>query len=150
MNKEISKSREHKIIFLLCLLAAVRVFIFCAAFPFFNNMDEHPHFDVVVKYSHGHLPRGIEPLGEESSQYILTYSSPEFLTSPKFYSDGRFPVPFWTRHVSASAEADLRKAAFQQASASWPQLKEIANWQNYESSEQPLYYALAGLWWHVG
>ena len=145
-----SESQERRIIFLLCLLGAIHVFIFSAAFPFFNNMDEHPHFDVVVKYSHAHLPQGIEPLGEESSQYIMTYSSPEFLAPPDSLPGGRYPVPFWTRSGSASEESDKRNAAFRQAAASWPQLKGIANWQNYESSEQPLYYALTGLWWHVG
>ena len=105
---------------------------------------------MVVKYSRGHLPRAIEPLGEESSQYILAYGSPEFITPPQSYPDGRYPIPFWAQHVSAASEAGRREAAFQQASASWLQLEEIANWQNYESPEQPLYYALAGLWWHVG
>jgi hypothetical protein len=103
-----------------------------------------------VKYSHGHLPHGIEPLGQESSQYILTYGSPEFITPPQSYPDGRYPIPFWTQHVPGSSETDQRKAAFQQASDSWQRVKGIANWQNYESSEQPLYYMVAGLWWHVG
>jgi hypothetical protein len=34
------------------LIATVRVFVFSAAFPFFNNVDERPHVDLVVKYSH--------------------------------------------------------------------------------------------------
>jgi hypothetical protein len=145
-----SESKERKIVCLFCLLGALHVFIFAAAFPFFNNMDEHPHFDVVVKYAHGHLPRGIEPLGEESSQYILAYGSPEFLAPPQASPGGRYPVPFWTQPVPGESAADQRKAAFQSASASWQRVKGIVNWQNYESSEQPLYYALAGLWWHIG
>ncbi|HXE42181.1 MAG TPA: hypothetical protein VN516_04065, partial [Candidatus Baltobacteraceae bacterium] len=82
-----SWSRERRLILLLCCLAAIHVFIFSAAFPLFNNTDEHPQFDMVVKFSHGHLPRGIEPLGEESSGYILTYGSPEFISSAKSFPD---------------------------------------------------------------
>jgi hypothetical protein len=148
--KTIPETRERAFVLALCVLTALHVFIFSAAFPFFNNMDEHPHFDVVVKYSHGHLPRGIEPLGEEASQYIMTYGSPEFLGPPDSSSGGHFPIPFWTQSGSASQETAMRNAAFQKVSVSWPQIKGIANWQNYESSEQPLYYVLAGLWWHIG
>ena len=40
------------------LLGAVHVLVFSAAFPFFNNLGEIPHFDLVVKYAHGHFLRG--------------------------------------------------------------------------------------------
>ncbi len=42
---------ERLIIAGLCLAAAIRVFVFSAAFPFFNNVDEVAHFDLVFKYS---------------------------------------------------------------------------------------------------
>jgi hypothetical protein len=42
---------ERKLILLLCAIAAVRVFIFSAAFPFFNNVDEQAHTDLVIKYA---------------------------------------------------------------------------------------------------
>jgi hypothetical protein len=38
-----------------------RVFLFSAAFPFFNNVDEQAHFDTVYKYARGYLPREIAP-----------------------------------------------------------------------------------------
>jgi hypothetical protein len=50
-----------------CLITAVRVFVYSAAFPFFNNVDEPWHFDLVVKYSHGQVPRRLEPFSPESS-----------------------------------------------------------------------------------
>jgi hypothetical protein len=31
------------------------VFIFSAAFPFFSNVDEDLHFDLITQYSHGHF-----------------------------------------------------------------------------------------------
>ncbi|HEY5297051.1 MAG TPA: DUF2142 domain-containing protein [Verrucomicrobiae bacterium] len=144
----ISESRERKLVFLFCLLAAVHVFIFCAAFPFFNNMDEIPQFDLVVKYAHGHLPRGLEPMGEASSLYTMTYNSPEFISLPKKFPGGHYPTPFWKQ--PGQSQKVLRDAAFQKADASWRVAKNLPFWTNYESSQQPLYYALAGLWWHAG
>ena len=57
LTKPPAKTRELKMILLLCLVASVRVFIFSAAFPFFNPVDEQRHFDLAVKYSQGHVPR---------------------------------------------------------------------------------------------
>ena len=37
---------ERKLILLLCAIGALRVFIFSAAFPFFNNVDEQAHVDL--------------------------------------------------------------------------------------------------------
>lgn len=77
-----SGAQERKIILLLCCLAAVHVFIFSAAFPPINNVDEQAHFDLAVKYSHGHLPRGLEPISREAMQFIVIYGSQEFLWPP--------------------------------------------------------------------
>jgi len=50
---------ERKLILLLCAIAAVRVFTLSAAFPFFNNVDEQAHVDLVMKYARGHVPRDL-------------------------------------------------------------------------------------------
>ncbi len=131
------ESPERKFIFLLCLLAAGHVFIFSAGFPLINNVDEQAHFDLAVKYSHGHLPRGLEPISQESMQYIVIFGSQEYLWAPETFPDGRFPPPPWTQPAKDAAPILLgREAAWQNA--------------NHESSQPPLYYALAGLWWHLG
>ena len=52
---------------ILCLVACVRVFVYSAAFPFFNNVDEQAHLDLVCKYSHGQVPRQLEGFGRESA-----------------------------------------------------------------------------------
>jgi hypothetical protein len=39
---------ERLLIAGLCVTAAVRIFVFSAAFPFFNNSDEQAHFDLVL------------------------------------------------------------------------------------------------------
>ena len=128
---------ERKIILLLCCLAAVHVFIFSAAFPPINNCDEHAHFDLAVKYSHGQLPRALEPISREAMQYIVLYGSQEYLWPPETFPGGTFPPPPWTQPLEQIAPILLAREA---------------QWQNsnHESSQPPLYYALAGLWWRIG
>ena len=132
-----SKALERKIILLLCCLAAAHVFIFSAAFPPINNVDEQAHFDLAVKYSHGHLPRALEPVSREAMRYIVVYGSQEFLWPPETFPDGKIPPPPWTQPVDKIAPVLLAREA---------------QWQNanHESSQPPLYYALAGWWWHAG
>jgi Predicted membrane protein (DUF2142) len=131
---------ERKWVLLLCCAAAVHVFIFSAAFPFFNNVDEQKHFDLVVKYSHGDIPRSLKTVSSESSRYIVLYGSLEYLGNPTNFPDGKFPPPPWTW---PQTDEKIRKAIL---------AKEVM-WQdgiNHECSQPPLYYALAGLDWRVG
>lgn len=133
----ISEPRERKIVLLLCVLAAIHIFVFSAAFPLINNVDEQAHFDLAVKYSHGHVPRTLEPLSRESMQYIVIYGSQEFLWPPETFAGGTFPPPPWTQPMEKIAPVLLAREA---------------QWQgvNHESSQPPLYYAMAGSWWHPG
>jgi predicted membrane protein DUF2142 len=129
---------ERKIVGLLCLVAAARVFIFSAAFPFFNNVDEDLHFDLVMRYSHGQPPRGYDLLTKESITTIALYASPEFLFPPQYFPEGKIPTPLWKQSATEASPAlrateDLWK-------------KEI----NFESSQPPLYYAIAALWLRIG
>ena len=137
-SKTFVAANERVLILLLCVAAALRVFIFSAAFPFFSNIDEDLHFDLVTQYSHAQVPRSFDRLKEETLNWIVPYASPEFLFPPQGFPDGKFPAPLWKK--------------------SWPEVEpEIAAtraaWSieiNFESSQPPLYYALAGLWWWIG
>jgi Predicted membrane protein (DUF2142) len=130
--------KEREIVFLLCCLAAIHVFIFSAAFPFFNNVDEPIHFDLVVKYSHGHVPRALEPLSPESAQFLALYTSMAYLGEPDFFPNHQFPPPPWTQPVETVRQNLLvNETAWQQQT-------------NYESSQPPLYYALGGGYWRFG
>lgn len=120
----------------LCVLAALHVFIFSAAFPFFNNVDEQAHFDLAVKYSHGEWPRQFVFLSAESLQYLAVFTSQEFFASEKDFPGGQVPPPIWLLPPDKAAPA-LR---FREAG--WKNL-------NHEASQPPLYYALAGLWWRL-
>ncbi len=119
-----------------CLVAAFRVFLFSAAFPFFNNVDEPSHLDLVLKYSHGQIPRKLEPFSLETLRYITLYASPEYLGSPQQYPNGVFPPPLWTSP--------------EQAKATLAKLRQDPALINAESSQAPLYYAVAALWLLAG
>lgn len=129
---------EAKVVLLISLLAALHVFIFTAAFPFFNNVDEQLHFDLAVRYSQGEIPRGLEPLSPEAIRYIVMFSSRAYLTDPATLPDGKLLPPPWTQPPEITL----------------PQLGEAAaQWKNIVSTEStmpPLYYALAGAWWRAG
>lgn len=144
----ISGPGERRMVWLICLAAAIHVFIFCAAFPVFNQVDEGCHFDLVVRYSHAQLPRHLPPMGREASLYLLTYASPEYMGLARNFPGGHFPIPSWTQ-ISLDQSA-WRETAFAQAETNWETIKKMPVWTNYQASQPPLYYALAGLWWRAG
>src|SRR4029453_1244197 len=133
-----SSRNEHLLISLLCVAAAFRVFIFSAVFPFFSNIDEYLHFDLIMQYSDAQIPRGFDRLKEETLNWIVPYASPEFLFPPKHFPGGKFPAPLWKEPWT---KVDPENAAKR---AAWS--SEI----NFQSSQPPLYYALASAWWWIG
>jgi hypothetical protein len=122
--------RERAWIAVFAVFAAARVLASSALFPFFDNVDEPQHFDLVVKYSRGELPRGLDGFSRESALEFARWASPEFLFAPERFG-GRFPPP-----PSAATALPMVEA--------W-----IAE-KNTESQEPPLYYALAALWLALG
>ena len=133
-----SESRERSIVWLLCLLAAVHVFVFSATFPFFNNVDEQTHLDLVVRYSHARVPHALDTPCQEAMLYFAIYNTPEYLWPPDTYPGGQIPKPPWTQPMNRVEPMLLSRLA------AWQNVK------NHEVSQPPLYYALAGLWWRLG
>jgi hypothetical protein len=133
-----SNPTDRIVILLLCFVAALRVLIFSAAFPFFSNIDEDLHFDLIMHYSHAQFPRSFDRLKEETLNWIVPYASPEFLFPPERFPDAKFPPPLWKEPWS---KVEPQIAATR---AAWS--SEI----NFESSQPPLYYTLAGAWWWLG
>jgi len=129
---------ERMLILLLCAIAALRVFTFCAAFPFFNNVDEQAHVDLVMKYARGDLPRDLGHYSSESASAIALYGSPEYFMAPSQFATNEFPHPNWT------LPAEQRKEVVEKNSAWW------RSNENHESGEPPLYYGIAGLWLNLG
>ncbi|HTG52198.1 MAG TPA: DUF2142 domain-containing protein [Candidatus Tectomicrobia bacterium] len=133
-----SSRNEHLLISFLCVAAALRVFIFSAAFPFFSNIDEDLHFDLIMQYSDVQIPRSFDRLKEETLNWIVPYASPEFLFSPERFPHQKFPAPLWKEPWS-KVEREIAATR-----AAWS--SEI----NFQSSQPPLYYALASAWWWIG
>src|ERR1051326_9391056 len=131
--KSPSKRQVKLIIGVLSVLATIRVFVFAAAFPFFNNVDEQAHVDLVVKYAHGNPPRGIEPFSAEASEYFAIYSTPEYFVPPTEYG-GQYPPPSWL------LLPDEQQRVVHESATIWESRA------NNESGEPPLYYALGGAW----
>ncbi len=138
------KFNERYFVLMLCCLAALRVFIYSAAFPFFNNVDEGAHFDLVLKYFHGLVPHKLEPASAETPNYIKLYGSLEYLkppqTSPSAMSEKQRPNSIYD--YPPNSEALKAKAAIL-----WGIGPESLN---HESSQPPLYYVAAALWMRLG
>ena len=134
---KLSEQKLRWIVIGFCGLEAIRVFVFAAAFPFFNNVDEQAHVDLVVKYAHAKPPHNIEPFATEAALYFAIYGTPEYFVTPEQYG-GEYPPPHWlvSREQLQGVLDD-----------------EIPFWEsrlNHESGEPPLYYALAGGWMNIG
>lgn len=137
-SKTLRNRNERILILLLSFVAAFRVLIFSAAFPFFSNVDEDLHFDLITQYSHGRPPRTFETVKEETLFWMVPYGSLEFLNASDQFPGGKFPPPLW-KQSGPKAESE-----FVAAKAEW------STETNFESSQPPLYYIVASLWWWIG
>jgi hypothetical protein len=131
--------RERRTIIILCLLAMARVFFFCAAFPFFNNVDEPMHFDTIVKYARGYLPHAENNYFDyESAKVITIYGTWEYFHSAQEFPGGTVLSPVWT------APREQTSAYIKQNIKIWMERK------NLEAFSPPVYYTLLGAWYNVG
>jgi len=134
---KLSETQLRCLVIVLCAVAAIRVFVFAAAFPFFNNVDEQPHVDLVVKYARGNIPRAIEPFASEAASFFALYRTPEYFVPPSEYG-GRYPPPNWLLSPEERQKILSDEVPFWESR------------ENHESGEPPLYYELAGSWFDFG
>src|SRR3954469_12798220 len=92
-SSSFSGTTERRIVWWLCLLAAVHVFIFSAALPFFNNVDEDAHFDLLVKYSHAQVAPDASP--KESVHFRALFHSYAYFNTPGDFPGNQYPQPIW-------------------------------------------------------
>ncbi|MGA3266540.1 MAG: DUF2142 domain-containing protein [Verrucomicrobiota bacterium] len=132
-------AKERHWVLLLCGLAAAHVFVFSAAFPFFNVVDEAVHFDLVVRYSHAGVPRAFTHLSAEAVPFLTVFHTVEYYHSPDEFPGHQIPAPPWTLPPEVARKGMAERAD---------------QWShgviNYECSQPPLYYAVAGWWWRCG
>ncbi len=126
-----SRRSETRVVLALALFAAIRVLVFCAAFPVNNNMDEGNHFDVAIFYSRGVVPRALGPHAKELRRWTDNWS-PEFLVPPEIYLQPQKIVRL-TLQEQGKGNLELLKIE-----------------HNHEMLEPPLYYSLAGAWLALG
>lgn len=128
---------ERLLIIFLIVFASLRVFFFSAAFPFFNNVDEHAHFDTVYKYSRGFLPhKGAELTDRDVDKYVYYYGTMYFITRPEDFPDGEIPPPasiYSRQQIYSIIDEKIGNRAF-----------------NHEAFSPPVYYMTAGLWFNLG
>jgi hypothetical protein len=132
--------RHQKALFLLIgTIGILRVLFYNAAFPFFNNVDEQAHFDLVVKYSNGYMPRsGNNFFSRESANFIVRYASPEFLKVFNGSETNTIPPPLWTIK-SEKLDAMINTVE-----------EKLTRTKNHEAFSPPTYYLVSGLWYAFG
>jgi len=131
--------REKPIIAVLVTLTALRVATYSLAFPFFNNVDEQMHADLVIKIARGYWPnQRWERFDAESIRLFGLYGSPEYLVR----SDVRDTEGRWRLlrdrppHIAASIK--------RQRKAQW------SGMGNHEAHTAPIYYSLPAIGYRVG
>jgi hypothetical protein len=133
-----AKKLEQALIWGACLVAAIRVFVYAAAFPFFNNVDEQAHFDLVLRYARHGVRPGMEHFSDEAAEYIALYSSTEYILGPTNFPGAKAPPPVW---MMAPERAAYR---FEGIDTLW------RTRTNHEGTSPPLYYFVAAQWWRMG
>lgn len=126
------------LVWVACAIAAFRVFLFSAAFPFFNNVDEASHFDMVLRHARGDAQPRMAPYSAEAAEYISLYSSPEFAGGPYRFEGKELLPPTWMMTHSQGA------TRFRFGRSFWGERID------QEGASAPLYYAIAGAWWRLG
>ena len=114
------------------------MFFFAAIFPFFNNVDEQAHFDLVIRYAHGEIPRSLGLMKPESAHYFTLFGSPEYFMAPEQSGDRPLPRPLWRRPPEAA------RLTYDRTVALWEKQT------NHEASSPPLYYLVAAAWLWLG
>lgn len=132
--------RESWLAVAIVALAMLRVFVYSSAFPFFNNVDEHSHFDLVHKYARGFLPgRNAAGFDRGTAVYIADWGSFEYNRPPAAFPGGTPRLPFKLRSGEPQDERDRLRL-----------IEGLVRRTNHEAEAPPVYYWVAARWWHLG
>jgi hypothetical protein len=126
-------NNRRNILILLCLYAGIRVLVFAAAFPLFNNVDEEAHFASIRMYARGQWPgRELPSTDPELAAFYVRFRTQEYMgQEPPWTPIYRLPL----------RDTDVR--------ASWL----YSYWlgaRNVEAQSPPLYYLLGAAWYRIG
>lgn len=138
------RAHAKRIVTALCVFAAIRILVFCSAFPLTNTIDERFHLVTIQMYARGNLPgRDLPHADPEATKRLLLYWSPEYgLTSEQMARDG-IVGPLW-RLSPEQRESALAQAYYRAKLEQWLRRP------NYEAQSAPLYYVVAAAWYRLG
>jgi len=123
----------------LCVLAAIRIFLFTAAFPIFNYIDEQFHFDTVYEYAKGiPVSKNLPLIEPEVARIIALYETPEYINSPDKARQAHLDIPI------EQLPPQLRDFEYHRIFDYW------SRQSNSEAQSPPLYYMVAAQWYRLG
>ncbi len=126
------RGRERSAVVAIALFAALRVGCLAAAFPFFTNVDEHMHVDLVLKYARGALP-GARAVSYETAMphLVAQLGAPDYQLPA---GAAHRALPGWR---VPPGEIERRVAINERL---------FSRLVNLEAFQSPAYYATAGAW----
>jgi hypothetical protein len=127
------------IVALLCVYAGLRILIFAAAFPLFNNVDEERHLAAIRMYAGGQWPgKDLPAIDPELAKLYAVYGTWEYLVPEKTIDEAHLRTPFY--QLSAQeAEPHVKRSFSYELSI-----------PGYEAQSTPLYYLLGAGWYRLG
>jgi hypothetical protein len=133
------QTREGRLVLALAVFAGLRILLFSLAFPFFSNVDEYRHLDVVLKYARGYWPTpGPDRYERETIWYVGSFGSPEYHRDPASPARSELPPPPWRQSDTLAARRVAQMQAY------------LGPRHSLEADQPPVYYASAGAWLALG
>ncbi|MGB8112804.1 MAG: hypothetical protein WCF22_03480 [Candidatus Sulfotelmatobacter sp.] len=129
---EFFRAYAREIVILMCVYAGLRILIFTAAFPFFNNIDEQFHFAAIRMYAQGQWPgKDLPHFDFETAKIASLYATPEYL------NEGNF-APFYPLSPQDAAPY------------TGPWVRRYLRTADFEAQSPPVYYLLNAAWYRFG
>jgi hypothetical protein len=139
------RTRVRQMAIALCILAALRILVFAAAFPLTNNTDEKLHFLTIRMYAQGQMPgKDLPPIDPEFARALLLYQSPEYGLSQEYLDRNGIVGPPYNLPPQAR-DAVLANKFYSEKLTRW-----LHYGFNYEAQSAPFYYVVAGCWYRLG
>ena len=127
------------VVLALIAYSALRILVFAAAFPLFNNVDEQYHFASIQMYAQGRWPgKDLPHLDPDTENIVALYSTPEYMNTREHIAKVNLPAPIY-QIPKGQQEPYLQS--------------ELDDWQdvsNFEAQSTPLYYLLGAAWERFG
>jgi len=133
---------QRALVFILAAYACLRIMVFAAAFPLFNNVDEQLHFTSIQMYAQGHLPgKELPHMNPDVARSLVGFWSPEYGHTQEQLEQSGFPGTAAPKsYEEGSPVGQLYQA----------KLQEWLRRPNFEAQSPPVYYLLAAVWYRLG